>query len=119
MGDYNRGQHPNSRANLCKGSNTPELKHIDTETVRLANSVLDEETEYQGVKMTNREAILRVQAAAALEGNLRACQFIIDLDARGEQCQAAAIDETATPLERLQNMMQPPRMRPRVAAGET
>ncbi len=110
MADNNRGQHPNSKANLLQGSNLPKLNNIDTETVRMANRAMNEETEYQGVKMTIREAILRVQMDKALDGDLRSCQFLIELAGRNEGNVETINGATATPLEQLQAMMQPSRV---------
>lgn len=106
MATNNRGQHPNSKANLNKGMNPPKLMYTDGQSQRLANSILDEETEYEGKTMTVREAILRNQVYKALEeGDLRSCQFLIELAGRNEANANAVKTATVNPLEELQSMM--------------
>jgi hypothetical protein len=101
-----RGQHPNSRANLLKGMIPPKLMYTDSPSQRLANSILEEKTEYNGEEMTNREAILRQQLDMALTGDLRACQFLIELAGRNEANASTVKTATMNPLEQLQEMMQ-------------
>ena len=105
MAKNNRGQNPNSRANLLKGQALPKLMYTDGPSQRLANSLLDEEVENGEEKMTVREAILRQQVAQALDGDLRACQFLIELAGRNEQNADALKTATVNPLEQLQMMM--------------
>jgi len=106
MGD-NRGQHPNSKANLLKGMPVPKMMYADGPSQRLANSILDEETDYEGTVMTVREAILRTQVYKALnEGDLRACQFLIELAGRNEQNDSAIKKAVVSPLDQLSQMMQ-------------
>ena len=104
MAENNRGKNPNSKANLMKG-NLPKLMLSDGPSQRLANSILDEEVEHNGESMPAREAILRIQLAEALNGDLRACQFLIELAGRNEQNENAMKTATANPLEQLQGMM--------------
>lgn len=105
MADNKRGQHPNSKANLLKGMAMPKLMYTDGPSQRLANSILDEEVETDdGEKMTAREAILRQQLLQALDGDLRACQFLIELAGRNEQ-NASSIKTAVNPLEQLQELM--------------
>lgn len=105
MADNNRGKNPNSKANLMKGSNLPKLMLSDGPSQRLANNILNEEVEYNGEKMTAREAILRNQLDQALDGDLRACQFLIELAGRNEQAETTIKTATMNPLEQLQGMM--------------
>jgi len=106
MGYEKCGQHPNSKANLLKGMAVPKMMYTDGPSQKLANSILDEEVEHDGKKMTLREAILREQAYKALhEGDLRACQFLIELAGRNEQNTTAIKTATLNPLEQLQAMM--------------
>ena len=105
MADNNRGKNPNSKANLMKGSNLPKLMLSDGPSQRLANSILNEEVEYNGERMTAREAILRNQLDQALDGDLRACQFLIELAGRNEQAETTIKTATMNPLEQLQGMM--------------
>lgn len=106
MADNNRGQHPNSKANLIKGMMPPKLMYTDGPSQRLANSILDEDTDYDGKTMTVREAILREQVRRALDGDLRACQFLIELAGRNEAGNATIKTAVTNPLEQLQAMMQ-------------
>lgn len=106
MGEDRRGSNPNSRANLLKGQPAPKLMYADGPSQRLANSILDEETEYEGKKMSVREAILRNQVYKALEeGDLRSCQFLIELAGRNEANNATIKTAVTNPLEQLQAMM--------------
>jgi hypothetical protein len=105
MADNNRGKNPNSKANLMKGSNLPKLMLSDGPSQRLANNILNEEVEYNGERMTAREAILRNQLDQALDGDLRACQFLIELAGRNEQAETTIKTATMNPLEQLQGMM--------------
>ena len=105
MADNNRGKNPNSKANLMKGSNLPKLMLSDGPSQRVANNILNEEVEYNGEKMTAREAILRNQLDQALDGDLRACQFLIELAGRNEQAETTIKTATMNPLEQLQGMM--------------
>jgi hypothetical protein len=106
MGYEKCGEHPNSKANLLKGSNLPRLMLADGPSQRLVISILDEETELDGVKMTTREALLRIQVSRAIdEGDLRACQFLIELAGRNESNTDAVKTATTNPLEQLQSMM--------------
>lgn len=106
MADNNRGQHPNSKANLIKGMMPPKLMYTDGPSQRLANSILDENTDYDGKTMTVREAVLREQLKRALDGDLRACQFLIELAGRNEASNATIKTAVTNPLEQLQAMMQ-------------
>lgn len=107
MADNKRGTNPKSLANLVKGMPAPKLMYTDGPSQKLANSILDEEVEHNGVKMTAREAILRQQLDMALDGELRSCQFLIELAGRNEANSEAAIKKAVTnPLEQLQAMMQ-------------
>ena len=100
-----KGDNPNSRANLQKGPPMPKLMYTDSPSQKLANSVLDEEVDYEGEKMTRREAIIREQAKAAEKGDLRAAQFLIELAGRNEQATNDLKTATLTPLEALQAKM--------------
>ena len=106
MGYENCGKHPNSKANLIKGMMPPKLMYTDGPSQRLANSILDEDTEWEGKTMTVREAILREQLKRALDGDLRACQFLIELAGRNEASNATIKTAVTNPLEQLQAMMQ-------------
>ena len=105
MGEDRRGSNPNSRANLLKGQPAPKLMFADGPSQRLANSMLDEKIDVDGEKMTAREAILRQQLDHALCGDLRACQFLIELAGRNEQNAAEVKTATMNPLEQLHSMM--------------
>jgi hypothetical protein len=105
MGYENCGKNPNSKANLMKG-NLPKLMLSDGPSQKMANSILEEEVEYEGVTMTVREAILREQKRKALdEGDLRSCQFLIELAGHNEQNETAIKTATMNPLEQLQGLM--------------
>ena len=106
MGYEKCGEHPNSKANLMLGSNLPKLMASDEPSQRLANSILDEEIEHDGAMMQVREAILRVQRERALDGDLRACQFLIELAGRNEANNPAIKTAVMNPLEQLQAKMQ-------------
>lgn len=106
MGNDKRGQHPNSKANLLKGMMPPKLMFTDGPSQRLANNILDEKVEWEGEEMTAREAILRQQLQQALDGDLRACQFLIELAGRNDANAATIKTATVNPLEQLQAMMQ-------------
>lgn len=102
-----KGDNPNSRANLQKGSNLAKLMYSDSVSQKFAKRILKEKVEYEGKMMTTREAILRQQVYKALEeGDLRSCQFLIELAGRNEQNVEAVKTATANPLEILQSMMQ-------------
>ena len=105
MGYENCGSNPNSRANLLKGSNLSKLASTDPESKEVAARLLNEEVEYNGAMITNREAILREQLAQALDGDLRSCQFIIELAGLKEQPVTAGKTEELSPLEQLQAIM--------------
>ena len=105
MGYENCGKHPNSKAALNKGKNVSNLMYADGPSQRLANSILDEDVELDGQKMTVREAILRQQVAQALDGDLRACQFLIELAGRNEQNAQAIKNAVIDPWEELQGGM--------------
>jgi len=83
----------------------PKLMYTDSPSQRLANSILDEVVEWEGEKVTAREAILRQQLTQALGGDLRSCQFLIELAGRNEKDSAAVKTATMNPLEQLQAMM--------------
>ena len=106
MANNNRGQNENSKANLLKGSNIARMLFADGPSQKLANLILDEEVEYNGVAMPAREAILRNQLENALGGDLRACQFLIELAGRNEANSNTVKTATMNPLEQLQQMMQ-------------
>lgn len=110
MGYENCGQHPNSKANLIKGMVPPKLMYTDTTSQRLVNAILDEDTEYDGTVMTVREAIIREQVKRALDGELRACQFLIELAGRNEASNATIKTAVTNPLEQLLSMMQKSRI---------
>lgn len=99
-----KGYNPNSLANLSKGAQLPKLMYTDTKSRELANIILNEVVECNGVMMANREAILRQQVTQAIAGDLRACQFLIELAGRNETS-AIAIKTAVSPLEQLQAMM--------------
>lgn len=101
-----KGDNPNSRANLNKGSNLAKLMYTDALSQKLATKILKERIEYNGKRMTVREAILRIQVEKALEeGDLRSCQFLIELAGRSEK-DALVLQTAATnPLEQLQQQM--------------
>ena len=101
MGYENCGKHPNSKAALNKGMNVQKLMRIDTKTQELANSLLNEIVEYNGAKITRREALLREQLERAQAGELRACQFLIELAGHSEQEATAGKPEELSPLEEL------------------
>lgn len=101
-----KGYNPNSLANLSKGCNMTKLMYADSTSQRLANIILDEDVDYNGEIMPAREAILRQQLTQALNGDLRSCQFLIELAGRNEQ-DATTIKTAVSPLEQLQAMMQP------------
>ena len=85
MGYENCGSNPNSRANLLKGSQLPKLASTDPKSKEVAALILNEEVEYNGAMVTMREALLREQVEKALQGDLRSCQFLIELAGRNEQ----------------------------------
>ena len=106
MGYENCGKNPNSKANLMKG-NLPKLMLSDGPSQRLANKILEEEVEWEGEMMTVREAIIREQVRKALEeGDLRSCQFLIELAGRNEQAETSIKTAVVNPLEQLQGMME-------------
>lgn len=103
-----KGYNPISKANLQKGGAIQKLMYTDCKSQRLANSILDEVVERNGVKMSVREAILRNQVSRALEEcDLRSCQFLIELAGRNEMSNTAIKTAVASPLEQLQAMMMP------------
>lgn len=105
---YNKiGFNPISLANLAKGSNMTKLMLADGRSQELANTILDEDVEYNGEMMSAREAILREQLTHAINGDLRSCQFLIELAGRNEQNATTIKNETISPLEQLQAMMLP------------
>ncbi len=105
MGYENCGSNPNSKAALNKGMNVSKLMYCDTRSQELVNAMLDEAVDYNGVTMTVREAILRGQLKRALEGDLRSCQFLVELAGRNEQTAPSIKAGTVSPLEQLQAMM--------------
>jgi len=105
-----KGYNPISKANLQKGGAIKKLMYTDGKSQRLANSILDEEVEHDGEVMTVREAILREQVKRALDGDLRACQFLIELAGRNEANSNTIKTATTNPLEQLQAMMQQSRI---------
>ena len=107
MGYENCGSNPNSRANLLKGSNLSKLASTDPESKEVAALLLNEEVEYNGAMITKREAILREQLERALEGELRSCQFLIELAGFKEQPATADKPKELTPLEELYAKMIP------------
>ena len=109
MGYENCGSNPNSRANLRKGSNLPKLATTDTQSQELTSVILNEEVEYNGAMVTMREALLREQVEKALQGDLRSCQFLIELAGRNEQEKTANKTEELSPLEQLYAKMIPKR----------
>jgi hypothetical protein len=107
MGYENCGSNPNSRANLLKGSNLPKLATTDPMSQELAELILNEEVEYNGAVVTRREALLREQVEKALQGDLRSCQFLIELAGRNERGATAIKTATLDPLEDLYAKMLP------------
>ena len=105
-----KGYNPNSLANLHKGSNLPKLATTDCKSQEIAELILNEEVEYNGAMVTMREVLLREQVEKALEGDLRSCQFIIELAGRSEQLTTAANAALLSPLEELQAKMLPPKL---------
>lgn len=89
-----KGYNPISLANLCKGSNLPKIC-ADRKTREMAYMMLNEETEYNGVIMTRREAIISAIAEKALGGDLRATQFLFDLAEGNKQT------DTETPFSQI------------------
>ena len=59
--------------------------------------------------VTMREALLREQVEKALQGDLRSCQFLIELAGRNEQEKTANKTEELSPLEQLYAKMIPKR----------
>ena len=106
MAYQKKGYNEKSLANLTKGMATPKLMYTDSPSQRLANEILEEKIDFEGKSVTVREAIIRVQVERAVEeGDLRACQFLIELAGRNE-ANAAVIKTAATnPLDQLQSMM--------------
>lgn len=100
-----KGYNPNSLANLKRGSNLPKLATADPKSQEFANIILNEEVEYNGAVVTRREALLREQVEKALEGDLRSCQFLIELAGYSEQLETSANTAIHSPLEELQAMM--------------
>lgn len=103
-----KGYNPNSLANLSKGGQTQKLRFADSKSKEVANIILDEEVEYNGAMVTKREAILREQLKKATEGELRSCQFIIELAGYSGQLTTATKTAILSPLEELQTKMLPP-----------
>lgn len=102
-----KGYNPNSLANLNKGSNLSKLVITDPKSQELANIILNEEVEYNGARLTRREALLREQVEKALEGDLRSCQFLIELAGRNESGATAIKTATLDPLGALYEKMLP------------
>ena len=101
-----KGYNLNSLANLSKGMQPPKLMYSDTRSQELVNAMLDEMVDYNGVTVTVREAILRSQVKKALEeGDLRSCQFLVELAGCNEQNAPSIKTGTVSPLEQLQAMM--------------
>ena len=101
-----KGYNFNSLANLSKGMQPPKLMYSDTRSQELVNAMLDEMVDYNGVTMTVREAILRSQVKKALEdGDLRSCQFLVELAGRNGQNTPSIKTDTVSPLEHLRAMM--------------
>lgn len=109
MGYENCGSNPNSRANLLKGSQLPKLVSTDPKSKEVAALILNEEVEYNGAMVTMREVMLREQLKRAIEGDLRSCQFLIELAGRNEQEKTANKTEELSPLEQLYAKMIPKR----------
>lgn len=109
MAYQKKGYNPNSLANLRKGSNLPKLATTDPKSQELTNILLNEEVEYNGAMVTMREALLREQVEKALQGDLRSCQFLIELAGRNEQEKTANKTEELSPLEQLYAKMIPKR----------
>lgn len=107
MAYQKKGYNPTSLANLRKGSNLPKLATTDPKSQELTNILLDEEVEYNGAMVTMREAILREQVEKALDGDLRSCQFLIELAGYSEQEATTDKSEELTPLEKLYSKMIP------------
>lgn len=109
MAYQKKGYNPNSLANLRKGSNLPKLATTDPKSQELTNIILDEEVEYNGAMVTMREALLREQVEKALQGDLRSCQFLIELAGRNLQGATSTDIKAATldPLEALYAKMLP------------
>ena len=107
MGYEKCGSNPNSRANLLKGSQLPKLASTDPKSKEVASFLLNEKVEYNGAMITKREAILREQLERALEGELRSCQFLIELAGFKEQEATAGKPKELTPLEELYAKMIP------------
>lgn len=106
MGYDKKGYNLNSLANLSKGAQLPKLTYTDTRSQELAAIILDEEVEYNDVTMTNREAVLRQQLAQAISGDLRSCQFLIELAGGNNPGETTIETAAVSPLEQLQAMMQ-------------
>jgi hypothetical protein len=104
MADNNRGQNPNSQANLL--GNVLKFMKTDPESQAMAIRVLNEEVEYKGEVITRREKIFRVMAEKAEEGGLREAQFCFELAGRNEASNATIKTAVTNPLEQLQAMMQ-------------
>ena len=102
-----KGYNANSLANLSKGSNLPKLATKDSKSQKLAELILNEEVEYKGAMISRREALLREQLEKALEGDLRSCQFLIELAGYSEQEATTDKSEELTPLEKLYSKMIP------------
>lgn len=101
-----KGYNPASLKNLSKGMQPPKLMYTDGKSQQLANRILDEMTDYEGQQMTIREAIIRNQVYKALEeGDLRSCQFLIELAGRNEANDDSVKTAVMNPLEQLQAMM--------------
>ena len=102
-----KGYNSNSLANLSKGSNLPKLATKDSKSQEIAELILNEEVEYNGAMISRREALLREQLEKALEGDLRSCQFLIELAGRNEPGETAIKTATLEPLEALYAKMLP------------
>lgn len=109
MGYENCGSNPNSKANLWRGHLLPGKLIADEKARELAREILSETTVYDDKKMTLREAILREQIKKAMTGDLRSCQFLIDLAIEEEKKGEAALQGVTglvDPLIELKNLMQ-------------
>ena len=105
MADNNRGQNPNSQANLL--GNVLKFMKTDPESQAMAIRVLNEEVEYKGEVITRREKIFRVMAEKAEEGGLREAQFCFELAGRNNQGAAEIKTATLDPLDALRAKMLP------------
>jgi hypothetical protein len=105
MVDNNRGQNPNSQANLL--GNALKFMKTDPESQAMAVRVLSEMVEYNGVPMARREKIFRVMEEKAEEGGLREAQFCFELAGRNNQETTEIKTATLDPLDALRAKMKP------------